>query len=340
MLWSNTINNSLLDQGANGLAATSRAYDINDSGLIVGNTLDVGSSEKRGSYWLYSTWQSNFSVVNAGQNFAVTDSNITSINDQGIMVGHQILQEYTTGGTPTNNYYTNIFMHQAFAGDAIFASTPELFTSNQHIPASINNINLYAGTGRFNGFEGDAGGINELPTFVSIADRNDNNSMVGMDDAGLCKVVSLQSGVIPSHSFSNDTGAPCLPDSINNNDVVVGRYEVDVALNTPHAFVYEYTPTAQCTSGFRDLNDFTLLPDGVVLAQATDVNESGVIVAKGEVNGLTRAYLLTPAAESAPIPTQLDINNNGVIDACETSPANDTPIDVAVLMVIINSILL
>lgn len=78
--------------------------------------------------------------------------------------------------------------------------------------------------------------------------------------------------------------------AINEQGVVVGesRYTSGPS-SLPTAIIYD------TVNGLRDLN--TLIPTGTGwdLWSAADINEHGEIVGVGKINGLTRAFLLTPA---------------------------------------------
>ena len=76
--------------------------------------------------------------------------------------------------------------------------------------------------------------------------------------------------------------------AINDNDQVVGTSNLAVGGVTYHAFIYQ---GGQMT----DLN--TLIPEnsGWVLATAYAINANGQIAGSGTLNGVNRAFLLTPA---------------------------------------------
>ena len=74
--------------------------------------------------------------------------------------------------------------------------------------------------------------------------------------------------------------------AINDYGIVVG--EAKTASNAQHAIIYD------SSHGLRDLNDLIPQGGGWELISATDINDAGQIVGVGRINGLTRAFLLTP----------------------------------------------
>jgi probable HAF family extracellular repeat protein len=79
--------------------------------------------------------------------------------------------------------------------------------------------------------------------------------------------------------------------SINDRGQVVG--ESFSSFTSPgHAFLFESGSTT-------DLNDLIASDSGWVLASARSINDSGQIVGNGTLNGVSRAYLLTPVPEAS-----------------------------------------
>ena len=79
--------------------------------------------------------------------------------------------------------------------------------------------------------------------------------------------------------------------AINDSGVVVGEYDPDQPgrdTEPTHAFVYDPV------RGLRDLN--ALIPPGTgwLLREARDINERGQIVGGGILNGVPKAFILTP----------------------------------------------
>ena len=81
----------------------------------------------------------------------------------------------------------------------------------------------------------------------------------------------------------------CVVNGINESGVMTGDCD-------SRAFVWD------SANGLRDLNDTAALPAGAVLESGHDMNNSGVIVARGIVNGHFEGYVLTPSsANQAPV---------------------------------------
>lgn len=74
--------------------------------------------------------------------------------------------------------------------------------------------------------------------------------------------------------------------AINEKGVVVG--ETKTVTNAQRAFIYD------SVHGLRDLNSLISAGSGWELIYASDINDAGQIVGFGRINGLGRAFLLTP----------------------------------------------
>ena len=73
-------------------------------------------------------------------------------------------------------------------------------------------------------------------------------------------------------------------DALNNAGSIVGAAETS---SGPRALLWQHGTMA-------DLNDLATLPPGVILTEATAVNDQGQICAVGRSGNTNRAYLLTP----------------------------------------------
>jgi probable HAF family extracellular repeat protein len=81
---------------------------------------------------------------------------------------------------------------------------------------------------------------------------------------------------------------------INDFGVVVGASAIPDAMNTDHAFIWD------SQGGMRDLNDYLPSNSGWIVNSAQDINNKGEIVGTGTLNGMTKAFLMTPTVVPEP----------------------------------------
>lgn len=86
-----------------------------------------------------------------------------------------------------------------------------------------------------------------------------------------------------------DGGMSSIVEAMNNDDIVVGAVLIN---SVEHAFM-------SSPGGLVDLND--ILPSNsewTKLNSATDINDNGVIVGYGQINGETHGFKLVPVEKS------------------------------------------
>ncbi len=285
----------------------STAYDINESGEVVGESGTVYAGQS-GVLWEDGLPES---ILGSGGG----DDVATSINDQGTVAGVY----YFLGGNngiirPKNGNFSLL--------------TPPL---NWYCSAinSINNIGHAAGTSGFRGFIYD--GLSFTPIEPLAGDSqttavaiNDSDMVVGCSTADPHQAVGrgfiYKDGIVTPIGFL--PGATCsYPESINNHGAVVGSSD-------GQAFLYfdgDITPLGYLPgdsySIAQDINDngdivgrsgsgaFLLRDDEMInlsslaevqqagwgyLNDARAINNKGQIVGQGYRDGQFRAYVLTP----------------------------------------------
>ncbi|AJQ96009.1 DUF3466 family protein [Gynuella sunshinyii] len=289
----------------------SAAYDINNTGMIVGEIQSTETGEYVAVRWDHGNFIEAFGMESANGASTVS-ARATSINDQDVIVGDVTL----------SNGLSRAFMYNRFGGFNFgeFLTDPE----NHIFSTSINNNNIAVGELGNSGFSYNPSAKNRLNVYAnggyySIADINDQNAMVTQQQ-NLCVLKHNQQ--IPL----SDNNTSCTPKALNNNQVVVGTTnQFDTKSYLYHAFVYDPYANNSCETGMRDLNAITVTnSDEVVLTEAVDINESGQIIATGVVNGETRAFLLHPSTDNQAIPLSLDADQDGILDNCdpEVTPNN------------------
>lgn len=99
---------------------------------------------------------------------------------------------------------------------------------------------------------------------------------------------------------------------INNNGVAVGHTSNED--NTIH-YAFQYT----VNNGMLDLNSEIDPDSGWVLRQAFDINDSGQIVGKGEINGEEHAFRLRPAgSDGSGLPIENTVDDLGKLNPTDT----------------------
>ncbi len=129
--------------------------------------------------------------------------------------------------------------------------------------------------GTLGGDESSALAINNIGDVVgtSASASIDSHAFLFTDSTGMTDLQTL--GGYTSTAYA-----------LNNTGAIVGSAEI--ANRDLHAFVWTVA------GGMRDLNDIIPVNSGWVLTEARAVNDSGVIVGNGLLNGQPRAFLLTP----------------------------------------------
>lgn len=266
-------------------ANTSRAYDVNNSGQIVGESYVSGKGQ---SAFLFKDGK----MQNLGS-LSEPHGGIqaTGINNLGQVVG---------GGSAWVTYraWTHAFLHRD--GTLQDLSTP-FGDENSSFAAAVNDAgqiaaSSYVGTGL----------QRALHAFIYSAGK--------WNDLG-----NLPGGTFISHSYwpapynaGTLTHVVSTAYDINNAGQVVGT--ACAVSKQMHAFVYK-------DGVMQDLNYLIPAASGWVLIEARSINDSGQIVGFGIVNGQEHAFLLTPVTPAANKPPTVTITNpqNG---ATFTAPAN------------------
>lgn len=304
----------------------SRAYGINDSGQV------VGESKYSDDWYTHAFLYENGVMTDIGKDVG-NKSTAHAINNNGQIVGRSSFS-FTPNSLERAFLYDNGVMTDlgtiggarstAFAinnsGQAVGTS---LITSNNAYMAflyegslpltdlgisggasGINDNGWIVGTGSNSGFLYDGETITVLGnlgrTYSWAHDINNNGQIVGMSYAETVGVhhaflydSTLADPLTSLGTLRNNDSGRSAAYAINDSGQIVGKSQ-DASF-VYHAFLYD-------DRGMLDLNDLIDPDSGWVLTEARDINSSGQIVGYGYNGaGEKHAYLLTPIV-TKPVP--------------------------------------
>jgi probable HAF family extracellular repeat protein len=270
-------------------APFSQAYRINDAGQIVGKAGVADGS-------VHATLWENLQVTDLGTLSGKGDSFAADINEQGVVAG--------SSDAEIGSYAFTWSREHGFTGFPATDPPHRLTVAGFN---GINNHGLMVGTSYFLLSPFHAAFAREGDTVVTELSPPGRESL-GMANAvnNAGTIVGYQNGPegpVEAAIFQEDgtfelLGTLGLEESfaldVNNFDVIVGGAIAFGAGGQliPKAFVYQ-------NQQMLDLLTLADNPDSWTLAEATSINDLGVIVGKGVYNGKSRAFIAIPVPEPA-----------------------------------------
>jgi len=150
---------------------------------------------------------------------------------------------------------------------------------NVNEPTEVEIIEIWGGT------QQQPWAVNDAGKIVGVA-----NSSANRDPQAFIYSNQSTTGL----GFLNNNFKYSEAFDINESDQVVGISQIQ---NTPtgyHAFLYE-------NDSLKDLNELIPCDSGWILNEARSINDTGMIVGTGILNGEKRAFMLTPQTGNKPI---------------------------------------
>lgn len=312
------------------LQGSTKAYAINDSGQIVGESSVNGVSRA----FLYS----GGSLQNLGT-LGGTSSVAWGINNSGVVVGTAALASGTVNafsfyggslqslGTATTTDGSVSFLSSAAfdintSGQAVGSSSRDFTNgttnSNSVLFANgtvtlkalgqlnaINDAGIMVGTDNGHGYVKSSTSFTEVPAFCGGgfcgSDAQDINNM-GVVVGDATTFSARHAFTFASGSLSDLGtlgGANSKAFALNELGQVVGTSD---SASGQHAFLYG-------AGTMQDINSLIDPASGWILKEARDINEFGQIVGWGLHNGQTSAFLLT----TVPVPAAAWLLGSGLI---------------------------
>lgn len=279
-----------------------RALSVNDNGLVVGFATTNPDDDTNAANESIDVFVTRGFVYDIGAgtitrvdpvNYAGTESNasVRDINNSGRLVGwsHELIEN-------------TLFARSFYADATDLAGAVEIpLTDDRRVsfPWAINDNNMIVGKRNV--------GEDTLESSLFF-----HGYIYNIADQTITDIPELNPGFIPDRrqGFSDISVAF----DINNNNQVVGKGLVEVVPHTYHATIFENGTL----SNLNNLIDCKVDPNAEavgspdwVLTEARAINDNGVIVGNGLLNGVRKAFMLVPRPGVPPRVCQNPEEDNG-----------------------------
>lgn len=265
-----------------------QAWGINNLGDVVGDVMfcDQSNGNCNNSFTRAFVYNSKKNTYNILGTLGGRDSRAFAINDFGQVTGYSFIA--TSGSVE----------HAFIFRDGTFTDIGAVFGSADTLALSINNYGQVAGYASSNTFSRgaflyDSGSFLFFEPSGIARDVNNRGELVGNfggNDDGSGRAFLYTHGA--RLDIGNLGGTFARANAVNNLGHVVGVTGPSWFVSEGQkAFIYD---SSVAGSVMKDLNTMVPAVAGRVLAEATDINDAGQIVANGKLNGEDHGFLLTP----------------------------------------------
>ncbi len=253
----------------------SHAYGINDLGEVVGYSRDVSGLDTA-FRWTDTAGMVPLPTLDAA-------SGAYAINSPGQVVGNSRNSDGKIRAVLWDGTVTDL---GTLGGDESWAKG---INASARVVGFSDTASGYLGAFEWT----SATGIQLLPTMAAgdseAWDIADSGHVVGFGNTGTA-AHAMMWDLTKAPTDLGSLGVSSWAYGVNESLQVVGASFVAGAAEN-HAFVWDEM------DGMRDLNDLIAPGSGWVLERSTDINDAGMIVGYGWLDGETRAYLATPTPE-------------------------------------------
>lgn len=236
-----------------------RAYDINDNGIVIGHgRFDVDPEDDNNPVdrgFIYNNNDQSYFMVPSLADEATRASYLTAINETGKAIG------FSDAKIPDTEQYTI----QSFIVDTTDNNNIIELPTKDDRATFAHDINIH----------------DEVVGSIYISGSRNNQEAFYYD-------AQSGSGELTFLGFFRDDFTDSRARAINDNGQIVGRALVSVPTLEEHAaFIYE-------ENEMKNLNELIPCDSGWKLTEATDINNAGQIVGFGVKDGEVRAFRLDP----------------------------------------------
>ncbi|OKH41402.1 hypothetical protein NIES2101_34245 [Calothrix sp. HK-06] len=264
-----------------------RAYGINDKGIVVGDTV-TGRQSRRGFAWDSQTAQElNNLNLTLPTNPVVAFSLARAINNNNQVVGSSTIEQGERAYISDSiNGIRNLGTLGANTNDSNYGASAAYAINDKGevVGSSDGKVFLWDSTN----------GLQDLK-FTGIGfGINEKTQVVGVTSSGreLAFLWDRANGIQSLGALPNNTNNTSQAFSINENSQIVGLSSSEQG---NRAVIWQ-------NGIISDLNNLIPSNSGWVLNEARGINDAGYIVGTGVINNVQHAFLLQPVSPSTQIP--------------------------------------
>ncbi len=306
--------------------STSYAFDINNNGLAVGFSTQTFTDANSLPYnrlmaTYYDTVNLTISSIPQVDPLSPLNMRAERSNDNDIIVGvteYDDPNDVDANGDPIIAITVRGFVYDINSGVLDLLTPPTDSIRTGLALRAINNNGVIVGVAAdtvSNGVQNavlsdivttsisDLTQVSKITIYDGVQNQvwsiNDNDIMVGSantatDSNKRAFSYNLNTQEIVSLGSLNTNFPFSEAFKINNLGQIVGVSQYQNSPIIYHAFLYE-------NGTMKDLSKLIGCDTGWVLSEARSINDSGIIVGTGLINGEKHAYMLTPIAGTAPV---------------------------------------